>query len=330
MTFRIAPAVREKTFNLVGLAGPSHSGKTRSALMLATGMANGGEIAFLDTENNRALHYAGHYRFQHVPFDPPFSPQRYLEAIRFAMQIKPAVIVIDSMSHEHEGEGGVLDMHDAELHRMAGNDYAKRERVKFTAWIAPKQDHNDLVNELIRLPCHVICCFRAKDKLVLKKNDRGKQEPVSIGWTPITPDRFDYEMTDILVLPPGAKGVPDLSASSTKMNDDHRAIFRDGEPITEDMGRQLRAWAEGGAPPASSPSASPRFSDWLQAYRERLVAAPDLVAVQALMKDETAARVRSKGGERQKEALAEVENAALQRFAPASDEDVFSGSGMET
>ena len=131
MSFEYRPAVREKIGALFGLAGASGSGKTRTALHLAKGMANGhGQVAVVDTESGRALHYAprpgekadsskGTFDFFHIDFSPPFTPERYVEAIRFAETNGATVIVLDSTSHEWAGEGGCSDIQAIEAERMA-------------------------------------------------------------------------------------------------------------------------------------------------------------------------------------------------------------------
>lgn len=40
-------------------------------------------------------------------------------AFRFAKKSSAGVVVIDSCSHEHDGPGGLLEQHEAELTRMA-------------------------------------------------------------------------------------------------------------------------------------------------------------------------------------------------------------------
>ena len=123
----------ERTFSplLLGLTGPSGCGKTRTALRLAAGVQKvlGGEIFHIDTEAKRALHYAEDFSFRHVPFGPPFSPGDYLQAIQHCAKKGAGVIIIDSMSHEHEGPGGVLESHAAELMRMGAQLYRQGPTV---------------------------------------------------------------------------------------------------------------------------------------------------------------------------------------------------------
>ncbi len=249
MTIRFRTAVREETHVLVGLAGPSSSGKTFSALRLARGMVDDmSQVYMIDTESGRGLHYVDQFPgYQYAALDPPFSPSAYLEALKAAEAAGARVIIVDSMSHEHEGPGGILEMHEQNLQRMAGNDYAKRERVKFTAWIEPKREHNRFVNTVLQVRAHLIFCFRAKDKLVMQKNAQGKNEPVSAGWQPICSDRFEYEMTAMLLLPPGAKGIPQIGAQAEKIPEQFTGLVRQGEQISEDLGRRFSEWARGGA-----------------------------------------------------------------------------------
>lgn len=247
-------AVREKTSLLIGIAGPSGSGKTYSGLRLATGLADGGPIFMIDTEGRRGLHYADAFSYQYAELEPPFQPHRYMEIMMAAKTAGAKVVIVDSMSHAHEGPGGLLEMHEAELDRMAGSDFRKREAVKFSGWIKPKQEHNKFVNSALQLGIHVIFLFRAKEKLALLKNAQGKMEPVPQGWQPICSDRFEYEMISLLMLPPNSKGVPDLAAGATKMQEQHRHLFPAGKQIDEEMGKRLAEWAAGGKKAAPKPA----------------------------------------------------------------------------
>src|SRR5260221_118146 len=165
MTFEIKTATPDHQPIILGLTGPSGSGKTLSALLLAHGIRDiiGGGIIGIDTEGRRMLRYADKARFpdfdfQHMIFEPPFSSDRYAEAIAIAAkQLGPkGTIIIDSMSHCHEGPGGYLEYHEAELDRMAGSDYKKRERMTFTAWIKPAAARRRLINSFLQTPLNFI------------------------------------------------------------------------------------------------------------------------------------------------------------------------------
>jgi hypothetical protein len=268
MTYSFRPAVREQCYTLTGFAGPSGSGKTFSALSFAQGLAGGGKIAMIDTEARRGLHYADQFQYLYSELTAPFTPERYIEAIQAAQKAGASVIIVDSMSHEHEGPGGVLEMHEAELTRMAGDNWAKREQCKFAAWIKPKRDHNRFVNTILQIEAHIIFCFRAKEKLKLIKNDKGKMEPMPQGWQPICSDRFEYECTALLMLPPNSKGRPDFQEGATKLQEQHRAIFDSGRSIDADMGKALAAWAAGGEARSQDAPANEEAAKLLAEARE--------------------------------------------------------------
>src|SRR3546814_535683 len=118
MTYQFRPAVREQCYTLTGFAGPSGSGKTFSALAFAQGLKGDGKVAMIDTEARRGLHYADQFDYLYSELTAPFTPERYIEAIQAAQKAGASVIIVDSMSHEHEGPGGILEMHETELTRM--------------------------------------------------------------------------------------------------------------------------------------------------------------------------------------------------------------------
>lgn len=204
--FELKQAKRDQVPLLVGLGGASGCGKTFSAIRLATGMqrVTGGDIHFIDTESRRALHYADQFSFKHLEFGPPFSPLDYLDAIAYCVGQGASIVITDSMSHEHEGPGGVLEMHDAELDRMAGQDFKKRNKLTFAAWAEPKKQRRRLINEILRLGVSMISCFRAKEKIRIVTG----KDPIHLGWMPIGGEEFVFEQTVQCLLYPGSGGVP--------------------------------------------------------------------------------------------------------------------------
>lgn len=244
MTFAFRPAVRQDTPLIVGLAGPTKSGKTMSAHRLATGLANGGVVAMLNAEGARGHQYADKYKYLACDIEPPYSPSRYTEALRAVKELNPAVLIVDSASHMHDGPGGLLEMHDDELDRMAGKDSGKRDRMTWTAWIKPKKEENEFIYTMLGLKCPVILCFRAKEKIKIVSG----KPPVDLGWQPIASDRISFETIFTLVLPPHCKGVPDLSIS--EMREPFDTIVPEGRAIDEQLGRDLAAWASGKSPNA--------------------------------------------------------------------------------
>ena len=264
MSFTLRPAVREKIGLLFGIAGASGSGKTFSALTLAKGIANGtGRIAVVDTEAGRALHYAPKpgekadgvktFDFLHLDFQPPFTPERYIEAIRACEDAGATVIVIDSASHEWAGEGGCSDMQLEEATRMATDRETgkvqewKIETMTAPAWKKPKLRHMRMMARLIQTRTHLIFCLRAQEKIKIVKKSNGKgTEIVPVGFQPICEKNFMFELSGSMTLHPETPGQPRYDLPC-KLNDDLRGIFREGQFINADAGKRLRMWAESGA-----------------------------------------------------------------------------------
>ena len=251
--FKSFPAHVSETPLLIGLEGPPGGGKSFSALRLATGMCSvrGGEPFVIDTEGGRARKYAGQFKFRHVPFDPPYKPADFLQAIEHCVKEGAGAIVVDSASDEHEGSGGVLDWHDEELERMAGNDWSKRERVGQAAWIKPKASRRAFINGILRITTPLIFCFRAREKVKQVKNERGKMEPINIGFQPIAPIEIVHTLDLVCLLPPRAEGVPVWSSEKAgedfilKLPEFLKPFIRDGEPLSEEMGAAFARWAKG-------------------------------------------------------------------------------------
>jgi hypothetical protein len=256
MSVSFRPAKRENVPLLIGLAGGTGSGKTMSALLLAKGLSAGKPFALLDTENGRALHYADEFDFHHANLHAPFRPDAYAEAVAAADKAGYPVIVVDSMSHEHAGDGGLLDWHEEELNRMAGDDWKRREAMKMSAWIRPKMSHKAMVSRLLQVRAHVILCFRAEEKVEIVKEAgktvvRPKQTLTGLdGWVPVCEKNLPYEMTLSFLLTALAPGVP----RPIKLQQQHRAFVPLDRPIGEQTGAALAAWAAGTGKDASGVS----------------------------------------------------------------------------
>lgn len=246
MSYSFRPAVREQVGLILGLVGPSGSGKTMSAMKLAAGVAGpGNRFAVIDTESRRALHYADMFAFDHCDLHAPFRPDAYAEAITAAAKAGYKAIVVDSMSHEWAGEGGVLDFQEEELQRMAGDDWKKREGCKMAAWIKPKMQHKKMVQRLLQLNVCLILCFRAEEKVKMEKDEKNKTVIVPIGWQPICSKELPYELTVSFLLTPDRPGYP----QPIKLQEQHKALFPLDKPINEESGRRVSAWAAGGTTP---------------------------------------------------------------------------------
>ncbi len=256
--FQLKPAIRETVPLIIGIVGASGGGKSFSALRLATGIqrVTGGKIAMIDTEGRRGLFYAEDFKFDHLDFKAPFDPLSYLEAIEACVANGAKTVIVDGMSFEHDGQGGVLEMHATEQDRLAKAWRTTLDKVNMSAWQKPKADRRRLLNAMIQMGVNFVLCFRAKEKMDLKG-----EKPKALGWMPIAGEEFVYESTVTCLLYPGSNGVPswhpaEMGEKATiKMPGKLAGIFGQGQPLSEDIGEKLAQWAAGDATGGTSPAA---------------------------------------------------------------------------
>lgn len=264
MTYTFRPAIRVDTPLIIGLAGPSKSGKTYSALRLAKGLAGERPIFMLNTEGPRGHSYADKFSYMAADITDTFPATKFTEALKDAAKESPGVVIIDSATHMHDGPGGTLMWHEAVLDRIAGKDYAKRDRSTYTAWVEPKQALTEFIYQMTSMKCPVILCMRAKEKL---KIVRGK-EPEPLGWQPIIGEELSFETQFTLTLPPFSKGAPDLKLSS--MREPFDSIIESGRPIDEDLGRRLAEWARGDSSQPAGSAPEPASAALLDSFKDKL------------------------------------------------------------
>jgi hypothetical protein len=212
----------------MGLQAPSGAGKTYSALLLAYGLINDwSKIAVIDTENHSADLYAHLGNYQVLALEQPFSPERYIQAIEVCEKAGMEAIIIDSISHEWESTGGILDIHGA----MMGNS--------FTNWAKVTPRHNGFVQKILQSSCHIVATIRSKQDYVLSEKN-GKMVPEKIGLKGVTREGLDYEFTIVLEL--------DLKHQATATKD-RTQLFMDKPSfvITPDTGKMIKHWCQSGS-----------------------------------------------------------------------------------
>lgn len=220
-------AVRPKLPARMMLAGPAGAGKTRSALMIAEVLAEGGRVLVIDTERESALTYADDFAFEHLPWTPPFDPIELGSTIRRAGDIY-AVTIVDSASHFWRGDGGVLDIADG----------------KFGGWKTARPAHQDFVDGVLASPGHVIVCTRSRMKHEQVLVD-GRHKVNKLGLEPVQDGDLEYEMNVAVSLD------IDHIATVTKSRTVALPVGRDFKPgHVSDLATIYRDWLAGGEPPA--------------------------------------------------------------------------------
>jgi AAA domain len=279
--FDFKPAIRAGLKLRLALMGPGGSGKTLSALRLASGLAPGAPIAFIDSENKRALEYADRFKFQHMDFRAPYSPDRYLAAIAAGQRLvgDEGVIIVDSLSHGWIGKGGVLD-----IKAQSGAD--------FSGWKKATPEQEKLMGAIMACPSHIICCLRVKVEYEMQEqvNRQGRtvSAPVKIGLAPVQRDGVDYEFSIV--------GSIDMAHQLTITKASFDIMDRTFDRPGPDLGARIRDWLDSSqlAPPdepeargttviAASPVPAP-------AAAQTSVPVPTAPPARSLSPDEIAAR----------------------------------------
>lgn len=226
MSIQFHPAQRKKAKLRLAVAGPAGSGKTYSALQVSFGL--GGRVVLIDTERGSGELYAHLGEYDVCTLTAPFTPEKYVEAIRAAENAGYDVIIIDSLSHAWAGPGGVLDIHGYAADK-GGNSWS--------AWRQVTPRHNELVDAMLQSRCHIIATLRSKMEHV-QVVENGKTVVKKVGLNPIQRDGLEYEFTVFLDLD------YNHTASATK---DRTGLF-DGlvfKPGAE-TGARLLEWLETG------------------------------------------------------------------------------------
>lgn len=180
---KLQQAQRSQVKLRIGLSGPSGYGKTYSALLLAFGITQDWKkIAVIDTENNSASLYSHLGDFNVLSLEEPYSPQRYIEALKTCEMANMEVIIVDSISHEWQGKGGCLEMHE----KLGG---------RFQDWAKITPYHNSFVDGILQSKCHVITSTRRKVDYSLDRDMSGKTKVMKLGTKEITREGFEYELT---------------------------------------------------------------------------------------------------------------------------------------
>ena len=225
---QLRKATRKKAKIRLGLSAVSGGGKTMSALLIAYGLCGDwSKIALIDTENGSGDLYAHLGDYNILPLQAPFAPEKYIEAIQDCEGAGMEVIIIDSITHEWDSRGGILDISNS----MTGNSY--------TNWAKITPRHQAFLDSILQSKCHIITTVRRKQDYEMITNDKGKLTPVKIGLKEVTREGYEYELTINLEL--------DVKHMATASKD-RTGLFA-GKPEfipSEETGKLIKEWCESG------------------------------------------------------------------------------------
>lgn len=224
---KLVKAQKKKVKLKLGMSGASGFGKTYGALKLAKGICGDwSKIALIDTENGSGSLYSDLGDYNTIDLKAPYSPERYIEAIKTCEDAGIEVIICDSITHEWDGEGGCLEINE----KLGG---------RFTDWAKTMPRHKKFINAILQTNCHFITTVRRKqDYEIVKEGNRTKVQKV--GTKEITKEGFEYELTVNFEI------VNDKHLVNASK--DRTGLFM-GKPefiVTEETGKLLIDWANAG------------------------------------------------------------------------------------
>lgn len=230
-------ATKEKQKLRLLLEGASGSGKTYSALIIAQEIAQklNKKVAFIDTEYGSASLYADIFDFDTLELEAPFTPEKYINAIKEASECGDyGVLIIDSISHEWSGPGGCLDIQSA----LGGT---------FNDWKKVTPRHQKFINAILESKIHIIGCARTKSDYVMEEglNSKGKAttKPVKVGTKTEQREGLEFEFTTIFRL--NQNHVASVSKDRTSIFENQDAV------ITEQTAIDLLNWLDSGSEPVN-------------------------------------------------------------------------------
>lgn len=234
-------ATRKQVKMRLGISAVSGGGKTYSALLLAKGLVGDWDkIAIIDTENESASLYAHLGDYSTLTLAAPFTPERYIEAIKHCENAGIECVIIDSITHEWDGKGGILEIHSS----MTGNS--------FTNWASITPRHNKFIEAILQSKCHIITTVRRKTEYDMSKDGNGKTKVEKAGLKEVTREGFEYELTVNFTL--------DEKHNCTASKD-RTGLFMDMPffTINEGTGEAIKRWCESGIVDTKEASALPAF-----------------------------------------------------------------------
>jgi hypothetical protein len=231
----IRKAQRKQSKLRIGLSSPSGAGKTYSSLLLAKGLVGDwSKIGLIDSENGRGDIYSDFGEYNIITLKPPFTPESYIEAIRAFENAGMEAIIIDSTTHEWEGEGGCLQLNE----KLA---IAKFKGNTWSAWSETTPRHQKFLDAITSSSSHIITTVRNKVETVMGEDKKVKK----VGTKEVQREGFEYELTLNFNI--------DRDSHTVIASKDNTRLFEGKDPfiITEKTGEVLRDWVLSGAKDAT-------------------------------------------------------------------------------
>ena len=224
---QLKKATRKQVKLRLNISAPSGAGKTYSALRMAYGITGDwSKVAVIDTENGSASLYSNLGDFNVVDLQPPFTPEKYVEALSACSAAGMEVIIIDSSSHEW-----VCLLEENEL--LAQSTFKGNT---WSAWSKTTPRHDRFIAAVLHCPAHVITCTRSKMETVMGEGKKVHK----VGMKDVQREGWEYELTVSLNI--------DRETHLAIPSKDRTNLFEGKQPflITEETGQLIKEWCESG------------------------------------------------------------------------------------
>ena len=224
---QLKKATRKQVKLRLNISAPSGAGKTYSALRMAKGLVNDWDkVAVVDTENGSASLYSHLGDFNTIDLTPPFTPEKYIEAINTCVNAGMEAIIIDSSTHEW-----ACLIEENELlaqSKFRGNTWS--------AWSQTTPRHDKFINAVLHCPVHVITCTRSKMETVMGDDKKVKK----VGMKDVQREGWKYELKISLNI--------DRDTHLAIPSKDRTNLFEGKNPflITEETGKEIANWCNSG------------------------------------------------------------------------------------
>src|SRR5690606_22021904 len=164
--------------------------------------------------------------FNTIDLTPPFTPERYIEAIKLAYESGIKVIIIDSTSHCWQT---LLE----ENQLLADSKFRGNS---WSAWSKTTPRYDKFISAILHTPMHIITCTRSKMESVMGEDKKVKK----VGMAQIDRNGTEYEFSVSLEI--------DRDTHLASPSKDRTNLFEGKQPflITEDTGKLIREWCDSG------------------------------------------------------------------------------------
>jgi hypothetical protein len=224
-TMQFTKAARKRAKLRVLIASPAGGGKTTAALNISSGL--GGRTAMIDTERGSASLYSDQFEFDTLELMPPFSPERFIEAIKAAEGSGYQNLIIDSATHEWDGSGGCLEINEM----LAQSKYRGNT---WSAWSETTPRHRAFIDAMLQSNMHVIITARSKTETVQGEDKKVRK----IGMKIEQRAGLEYEASLVFEI--------DHESHLAVATKDRTRMFATPAHITRKTGADLLAWLEKG------------------------------------------------------------------------------------